>query len=619
MKRYPYIVLFSLVLLVLGPYSAYSQTEGRGHIAPGTELPEEFRGLTIKEAFVPSGAEPIGLIQTVIGTLAVFHGDNNTAYVAAAGDTLFKQDILFTLRNSRCRIKFSTNDVITMGEETRVGVEKYLDDPENGEKTSVISLLKGKAMFYVLRLFKYRRISTSVSTPTAIIGVRGTQFGTEVRAVGEMRAESQPVYLADASGSTSLSQAPPGAPKTETMVHCFDGAIDVFSPADGVTQSVEKGQSLQVTTLGAGEVSRTAPEAARQFISETEAPAPEDGGGEGSSETETPADSEKETGGDETTGEEASDETAATGGSEASAAADVTQNQTARAIEEKILSQGDEVGYLSAMLTRVRDGSNQFQHLYISDTRQDFKEGDTVQARDILGGESVNDPLLLIGGGGVEPELGPDAADPFLTSLDVNPGTGKETITGSFLIIDKGLGKNEYMEWGYWTQSQTMTSPSGDNYVIDNRGYFIYGRVTKDDELSTLASNNVRGQYRGSAHGTYWTADGGANMSGTFKADVDFAQKSISDFGVSVSGGGHTVTIGEASGTFSGNSSQFSIHPATPGSVWQIDGQDAHSKKREAYGSIYGPDGKKIGGVWKLDTPQGPGDAHATGMFEGSR
>ena len=42
-----------------------------------------------------------------------------------------------------------------------------------------------------------------------------------------MRAESQPVYLADASGLTFLSQAPPRAQKTETMVHCFDGAIDV--------------------------------------------------------------------------------------------------------------------------------------------------------------------------------------------------------------------------------------------------------------------------------------------------------------------------------------------------------------------------------------------------------
>jgi len=72
-------------------------------------------------------------------------------------------------------------------------------------------------------------------------------------------------------------------------------------------------------------------------------------------------------------------------------------------------------------------------------------------------------------------------------------------------------------------------------------------------------------------------------------------------------------------GAFQGNSSQFALDPNTSGSVWQIDGQDAPATKKEAYGSVYGPGGEKIGGVWKLDAPAGQGEAHATGIFEGSR
>jgi len=71
--------------------------------------------------------------------------------------------------------------------------------------------------------------------------------------------------------------------------------------------------------------------------------------------------------------------------------------------------------------------------------------------------------------------------------------------------------------------------------------------------------------------------------------------------------------------TFQGNSSQFALDPNTTGSVWQIDGQDAPATKKEAYGSVYGHGGEKIGGVWKLDAPAGQGEAHATGIFEVSR
>ena len=75
----------------------------------------------------------------------------------------------------------------------------------------------------------------------------------------------------------------------------------------------------------------------------------------------------------------------------------------------------------------------------------------------------------------------------------------------------------------------------------------------------------------------------------------------------------------EAGGQFIGDSSQFIINPDTPGSVWQIDGQEALPAKKEAYGSVYGESGQRIGGVWKMDASSGDGEAHATGLFEGSR
>lgn len=613
MKRYPLIMFISLSLLLTGFAFSHAQVQP-------VVLPEELKGVQVSDSFVTSGSEEIGEIQTVTRHVVDFHEDNNRAYFASNGDALFKQDVVYTLAESRCRIKFTTEDIITMGDNTRISIESYLDRPDMREKRSVIRLLKGKAMFYMLRLFKYEVIDTVVDTPTAIIGVRGTQFGTEVRPIAEMKAELTPLYLADASESLDwLSQAPTSPPETETIVHCFEGLLEVYSPIDPEFKIIlREGQTLDVSPLGVGTVRRTDPQVAREFKTQTEAPTPEssesDEGSSGEQEEGKAEQGESET---EESSEDLGGEEQTTEGVDTSLVQDVTQNQTIQKVEEHGADL-DRGGYLAAMLTRLNGGEKEFQHLYISDRAQEFEGKDpSIKARDLLGGDPGN-PLFLIGGGDISQETEGNT-DARLLSVEVDPGTGRETITGPFEVDDVKIGRDAFMDWGYWTVPLTFTSPSGDTYTIDNRGYYVEGDSIHDDEMAALAANQVTGTYTGTAHGTYWTDSGGADMSGSFKAYVDFAKKEVSDFGLSVSGGGHSATIIEARGKFSGDNGEFWIDPYSQGSVWQIDGQDAIADHKEAFGSIYGEKGQKIGGVWKLDAPNGDGEAHAAGLFEGSR
>ena len=585
-------------------------------MGPEVVLPDELQQLTIAEEFVSSDTDAVGHIQTAMGHVVVLHGDKRTAYVAAGGDPLFKEDVIFTLADSRCRIQFSTEDLITMGADTRVGIEAFIDSAATGEKSSIFKILRGKAMFYVFRLFRYREISASVHTPTAVVGVRGTKFGTEVRvAKGDEAAASQP-YLADASGSMLYSQTASAPQKLDTVVHCFEGTVEVFSPADGIRQTVTRGKSMEVTSRGAKDVRITPPDVASQFALETEAPAPEDAGDKSSGDQGQADSAPSDTSGTEASLTDDTEETkiAQTGGTE-----DIAQTQTAIAVEEEVANQAEVTGYIAAMLTRSEDGEKSFQHLYISDKRQDFGAGKNIQARDALDGSAGNPLLLVVDGGDGAESQGQNESDPRLVNVDVNLNSGVESISGPFTISDVTLGKTDYMEWGRWTQPDVMTSPSGANFLVDNGGYYVFGRTTTNSEISEFAANGKAGTYSGKAHGTYWTEAGGAEMAGAFSADVDFGKKEVKNFGVSVSGGGHQINISGVKGAFQGNSSQFALDPNTSGSVWQIDGQDAPTNKKEAYGSVYGPSGEKIGGVWKLDAPAGPGEAHATGMFEGSR
>ena len=604
MKRHILVVLFAVTLMLTGLQAAPSRADtdfDRGNAVPGEALPEALKALDVKDYYVASGAEPVGLIQTVTGHVVVLNGETGEAYFAAAGDAVFQQDALFTLEESRCRIKFITEDVVTMGENTRIDIDELVDDRELQKKKSTISMLKGKAMFYVIPLFRYKDVSTTVKTPTAVCGVRGTKFGVEV------------TFL-------DLAQASPS--DAETIVYGFEGEVEVYSPVDGTTQMVGEGENLQLSSFGAGTVQDMDTGMAEQFMSDTEAPEPEgeepvegnEGVGEPVEATEEEGAAEEEGGGEADSAVTTDTGDTATITTDTDDTIDVTQEQSNKYVE-KVEPEPEPTspvttvdqrptkhfGYFTGMLT-MANGTKTFKHLYLSKSLQDFDSA-TVEAIDQL-----PDPDLIMQVDGSE-----DYDDPNITSLEVeldiiDPNAFPSTIQGEI------LGHNAYMEWGYWTQTQAMPGQSVAVYFFDNRGYYVFGDYTTNGRMSDLALNEVSGTYSGDAHGTYWTDTGGANMSGSFSAHVTFASGSISDFNVGVSGDGHSVLIDGASGGFT-SGSQFEINPGT--GTWQIDGADADTGAKEAYGSVYGTNAEAIGGVWKLDNDsQG---AHATGMFQGTR
>lgn len=134
-----------------------------------------------------------------------------------------------------------------MGENSKVVIDEVSEDIGLKKKKAVYSMLKGKAMFYITRLFKYKYVSAIVKTPTAVAGVRGTKFGVEIEGIDR---EDRPKNL-------------------ETIVYCFDGKLEVSSPVDGTSQYVNAGQSLALNNMGAGMVEITESGAASRFDTDT--------------------------------------------------------------------------------------------------------------------------------------------------------------------------------------------------------------------------------------------------------------------------------------------------------------------------------------------------------------
>jgi hypothetical protein len=519
--------------------SDHAEAASRGQGVTKDMLPQELLNITIRDAFIPQSGKEAGVIQTVVGHAVVVHEDMRQAYFAAPGDKLFEKDILFTLKKSRCRFRMHNEDVVTLGETTRLEITAFADDRTTQEKRSSFGMAKGKAMFYTLRLFKHKGASMDVKTPTAVAGVRGTKFGVDVN-------------------------------EGKTDVFAFEGSIYVTSTVTGETITLPEGQSITVDAAGLGAPVATPPDVSQQFQRDTGI-APEDIiglGTEGSAQ-----------GGDEPP--------LNTGGMDTST---LTQEQNISPQEEIVTptrpTRHD--GYFVGMLSRDSAGW-QYDDTYISDTLQDFDSSNAMAATDDA------NFVIVDGTGGSAKQV-------------AELSTGMGTWTGAQPMQRTELGYNAYMEWGSWTQPNLMNDGFYD-YRFDNKGYYVWGDMTTNDQMAALAAANLVATYSGGAYGTFYTNTGGVDMTGAFSTTVNFHTGQLNNFQFNVAGGANTVTLTGGTGFFTGGSSQFDIN----GGTWSVNGGTGDTGT--AYGSVYGDQAQAIGGVWQANG----GGNHAAGMFQGTR
>jgi hypothetical protein len=603
MKKYILIALIAhLFILVWVALSVADTGSQRGKSAAASLLPDELKSVKVDDYFVGSNRSPAGKIENATGHVVVLHKDINRAYFAAAGDIVYQEDIFYTLKDSRCRIKFSTEDIITMGENSKIVADEIIDDQAEKKKSSVISMLKGKAMFYVVRLFRYKNVEATVKTSTAVMGVRGTKFGVEVRKTGEKVAglsDESFIYLAQNEGNF------------ETVVYGFEGTVDVTSITDGSTQTIGAGENLVLDNTGAGNVEQTDSGTARQFIVETRSDTAT-GGGIGGSGT---VDDGTVEGGE---GAGATGDTDEPGDADTES---IAQTITGQSIETQVVS-GNRVGYFSALLTRF-DGTNTFlADVYTNSSRSDFNEGS-------VSGNSIVDSDGFI----AATDTAAENSTPYLTKIKTIAGgpfdsgdlgttrqmDNPENANG--WPEDDRLGQNSYMQWGFWAMSRWVpTVPDPYSFAVTDRAYYVDGFTTPDAVVTGMAGDYT---YAGSAWGTYFNGARGTDMVGTFACQIDMTAKTVTDFDILVSGGSYSASINNASGSFIGASGEFKI----TGGDWTLSNPSPMSivsngvlqpgASASCNGSLFGPNAEHMGGAWAMD--YGSDNNAAVGIFVGDK
>lgn len=130
-------------------------------------------------AAAPAGAaEPAGTIKVVRGSVSILRGD--AVIPATPGAQVFAQDRLRTGSDGSVGVTLRDDTLISSGPNSTVALDKYAFDATTHVGEMLISVLKGTFSMVSGMMVKHSPEAAAIKTPTATIGVRGTEFAIEV-------------------------------------------------------------------------------------------------------------------------------------------------------------------------------------------------------------------------------------------------------------------------------------------------------------------------------------------------------------------------------------------------------------------------------------------------------
>ena len=121
-----------------------------------------------------AGAAEIGQIKTAKGQVTIER--DGRALPAAVGTRLQSADVVKTGADSSVGITMDDDTLLSAGSGSVLSLDRYAFEPTTGQGRFDASLNRGTLAVISGRIAKASPDAMTVRTPTAILGVRGTEF-----------------------------------------------------------------------------------------------------------------------------------------------------------------------------------------------------------------------------------------------------------------------------------------------------------------------------------------------------------------------------------------------------------------------------------------------------------
>tara|TARA_B100001778_G_scaffold206858_1_gene170917 strand:+ start:545 stop:1657 length:1113 start_codon:yes stop_codon:yes gene_type:complete len=196
------------------------------------QLLQSTRKILATSLFIPALVfADIGNIfeQTGVGNIE----RDNDALEAAKGVNILLYDTLNT-GNGRIAVNFLDDSNLRLTEHSRVLIDEVIYDPNPSKSKMTMKFAMGTARFTSGKLGLVNKANIDIQTPTASIGIRGTDFTTTVDELGRSLVILLPDANGDSSGEIVVSNQAGEVTLTEAYQATMVSTIDTL-PAKPVT------------------------------------------------------------------------------------------------------------------------------------------------------------------------------------------------------------------------------------------------------------------------------------------------------------------------------------------------------------------------------------------------
>lgn len=123
-------------------------------------------------------AEVHGVLRVVKGNVQIKSGKTGQTGKARLGAEVYPKDTIITGKDSRAKIVMVDNNEINISPDSNVEIKNYEFNPAEGKKDVLLNVIYGKVRSKVEQKYDGKSSKFQVKTPSAVAGVRGTDFIT---------------------------------------------------------------------------------------------------------------------------------------------------------------------------------------------------------------------------------------------------------------------------------------------------------------------------------------------------------------------------------------------------------------------------------------------------------
>jgi hypothetical protein len=135
-------------------------------------------GLLLASPAFASADSVYGILRVVKGDVKIKADSRGETVKARLGEKVYPKDVIITAADSRAKIVMVDNNEINVSPDSQIEIQNYEYDPSQGKKNVLLNVIYGKVRSKVEQKYDGKTSQFQIKTPSAVAGVRGTDFIT---------------------------------------------------------------------------------------------------------------------------------------------------------------------------------------------------------------------------------------------------------------------------------------------------------------------------------------------------------------------------------------------------------------------------------------------------------